>query len=60
MNLKFYLQKYFNMKIIFNDLDWPLELLNSRYEYEAREILYFMKHHKLTLYELYRLKLIYS
>jgi hypothetical protein len=38
------------MKIIFTDLDRPLRLLNSRYECETQDILYFVKHHSLTIY----------
>jgi hypothetical protein len=37
------------MKIMFNDLDRPFKLLNSRYIRETLEILYFAKHHNLTL-----------
>jgi hypothetical protein len=36
------------MKIMFNGLDRPFELLNSRYGREARKVLYFVKHHNLT------------
>jgi hypothetical protein len=38
------------MKMMFNGSDRPFELSNSKYEREAREILYFTKHHSLTLY----------
>jgi hypothetical protein len=37
------------MKIMFNDLDRPFKLLNSRYIRETLKILYFAKHHNLTL-----------
>jgi hypothetical protein len=39
-----------NMKIMFNGLDRPFKLSNLRYGCEAREILYFAKHHSLTIY----------
>jgi hypothetical protein len=38
------------MKIMFNGLDRPFELLNPRYGREARELLCFAKHHSLTIY----------
>jgi hypothetical protein len=38
------------MKMMFNGLDWSFKLLNSRYEREAREVLFFAKHHNITLY----------
>jgi hypothetical protein len=37
------------MKNMFNGLDQPFELSNSRYEHEAQEILCFAKHRSLTL-----------
>jgi hypothetical protein len=40
-NIKFDLQRYFNMKIIFNSLDRPYGLTNSRYRRESHKILYF-------------------
>jgi hypothetical protein len=36
------------MKMIFNGLDRPFELLNLRYEREVQKILYFAKHHSIT------------
>jgi hypothetical protein len=36
------------MKIMFNGLDRPFELSNSRYRREARKVLCFAKHHSLT------------
>jgi hypothetical protein len=38
------------MKMMFNGLDRPFELSNSRYGREAQETLCFTKHHSLTLY----------
>jgi hypothetical protein len=38
------------MKMIFNNLDRLFELSNSKYKYETWNILYFVKHYKLTLY----------
>jgi hypothetical protein len=36
--------------MIFNGLDRPFELSNSRYIHEVREVLWFTKHHNLTIY----------
>jgi hypothetical protein len=36
--------------MIFNGLDQPFELLNSRYKREAQKILCFTKHHSITLF----------
>jgi hypothetical protein len=49
-NINFVLQEYFNMMIMFNGLDRWFELLNSRYEREAREVSCFAMHHSLTIY----------
>jgi hypothetical protein len=38
------------MKIIFNGLDRPFELSNSRYGRKAWEVLFFAKHHSLYIY----------
>jgi hypothetical protein len=38
------------MKMMFNGLNRPFELSNLRYGYEAREILYFVKYHSITIY----------
>jgi hypothetical protein len=38
------------MKMMFNGLDQTFELLNSRYEREAQEVLCFAKYHSPTLY----------
>ena len=38
------------MKMMFNGLDRPFELLNSRYGREAQFFFYFAKHHSITLY----------
>jgi hypothetical protein len=37
------------MKMMFNGLDRPFELLNSRYRCEAQFFFYFAKHHSITL-----------
>jgi hypothetical protein len=37
------------MKMMFNGLDRPFELLNSRYGREAQKIFCFAKHHSITL-----------
>jgi hypothetical protein len=49
-NIKFDLQGYFDMKMMFNGFDRLFELSNLRYGCEAQEILYFTKHHSLTIY----------
>jgi hypothetical protein len=49
-NINFGLQRYFIINIIFNGLNRLLGLLNSKYGREAEEILWFAKHHSLTLY----------
>jgi hypothetical protein len=49
-NKKFDLQGYFNMKMMFNGLDRSSEFLNSIYGREARDVLFFAKHHNLTIY----------
>jgi hypothetical protein len=49
-NIKFDLQGYLNMKMMFNGLDRPFELLNLKYEREVQKILCFAKHHSITLY----------
>jgi hypothetical protein len=38
------------MKMMFNGLDQPFELSNSKYEREAWEVLWFAKYHSLTIY----------
>jgi hypothetical protein len=41
------------MKIMFNGLDRPFELLNSRYGREAREVWCFTKHKSVVCFMLY-------
>jgi hypothetical protein len=36
-NIKFDLQRYFNMKIMFNDLNWLFRLLNLRYGHKIKK-----------------------
>jgi hypothetical protein len=38
------------MQMMFNGLDRPFELSNSKYGRKIREVLCFAKHHSLTLY----------
>jgi hypothetical protein len=45
------------MEIIFNSLNQLFILLNLRYKCEIHKILYFSKHHNLTLYIYFKLHL---
>jgi hypothetical protein len=44
--IKFDLQQYFNMEIMFNGLNRLFRFSNLTYGREAREVLYFAKHQK--------------
>jgi hypothetical protein len=50
IKIKFDVQKYFNIKIMFDGLDQSFGLSNSKYGPETREILYFTKYHNLTVH----------
>ena len=49
-NIKFDLQGYFNIEIMFNGSDRSFGLLICRYDVEARELWCFHKHRSSTLY----------